>query len=122
MNVSLRPVASWSNSTMMYHVFVRVPFARVFCLPQGSSYMQSIMCRSDCYMYAVEGSILNFVTGTLKGVGGGGVGDYTSLNRPYWVLIMGTKAPYSPSPYPHEGPYDFAWLGNIAKHARTILL
>ena len=44
--------------------------------------------------------------GTLRGVGGRGVGDYTSLNRPYWVLIMGIKAPYPPSPYPPKGPYE----------------
>ena len=30
-----------------------------------------------------------------------GVGDYTSLNRPDYVLIIGIKAPYPP-----KGPYD----------------
>ena len=48
-----------------------------------------------------------YVIGTLRGVGGRGVGDYTSLNRPYEVLIMGIKAPYPPSPYPPKGPYDY---------------
>ena len=43
---------------------------------------------------------------TLRGVGGGGVGDYTSLNRPYYcILIMGIKAPY-PAPYPTKGRFE----------------
>ena len=29
--------------------------------------------------------------GTLRGVRGRGVGDYTSLNRPYWVLFVDIK-------------------------------
>ena len=33
---------------------------------------------------------------TLRGVRGRGVGDYTSLNRPYQVLTMGMKAPLPP--------------------------
>ena len=37
--------------------------------------------------------------GSLRGVGGRGVGDYTSLNMPYYVLSMGMKAPYPPPPY-----------------------
>ena len=39
-------------------------------------------------------------------LGGRGVGDYTSLNRPFRGLIMGIKAPYPRSPYPPKGPYD----------------
>ena len=35
------------------------------------------------------------------GVGGRGVGDHTSLNKPCQVLIM---APYPPPPYPPKGP------------------
>ena len=35
---------------------------------------------------------------------GRGVGDYTSLNRPDEVLIMGIKAPYPPSPSPLRVP------------------
>ena len=42
--------------------------------------------------------------GTLRGFRG--VGDYTSLNRPFWVLSMGIKAPYSPTPSPPKGPYE----------------
>ena len=41
------------------------------------------------------------IIGTLKGVGGRGVGDYTSLKKPYKVLIMGVKAGCPP-----KGPYD----------------
>ena len=36
------------------------------------------------------------IIGTLAGVGGREVGDYTSLNRPCQVLIIGIKAPYPP--------------------------
>ena len=43
--------------------------------------------------------------GTLRGVRGSRVGDYTSLNRPYEVLIMGIAAPYPP-----KGPYDKPYL------------
>ena len=46
------------------------------------------------------------LTGTLRGVGGGELGDYTSLNRPYQVLIIGFKAPYPPSPYFPKGPHE----------------
>ena len=52
--------------------------------------------------------------GTLRGVRGRGVGDYTSLNRPYQVFIMCIKAPYPSSPYPPKGPYEFKvrfWAG-----------
>ena len=35
------------------------------------------------------------IIGILSGVGGRGVGDYTSLNSPYYVLIMGS---YSKTP------------------------
>ena len=41
------------------------------------------------------------IIGTLRGGGGG---DYTSLNRPYEVLIMPPTPP--PSPYPSTGPHD----------------
>ena len=44
---------------------------------------------------------MGLIIGTLRGVRGSGVGDYTSLNRPYWVLVMGIKAPY-----PSKGPYE----------------
>ena len=38
--------------------------------------------------------------GPFRGVKGRAVGDYTSLNRPYYVLIMGITAPYPPLPLP----------------------
>ena len=46
--------------------------------------------------------------GTLRGVRGRGrgVGDYTSLNRPYRVLIMGIRPPTPPPPYAPKGPCD----------------
>ena len=47
-----------------------------------------------------------FFIGTLRGVG-----DYTSLNRPYQVLIICIKAPYPQPPYPPKGPCDFLGLG-----------
>ena len=47
-----------------------------------------------------------FIIGTLRGVRGRGVGDYTSLNRPYYVLIMAIKAP--------KGPYDFVQVTTIS--------
>ena len=40
------------------------------------------------------------IIGTPRGLRGRGVGDYTSLNGPYSVLIMDIKAP-------PKGPYDY---------------
>ena len=59
----------------------------------------------------------SLIIGTLRGVGGRGVGDYTSLNRPYQVLVMGIKAPYPPPPTPLKGPYDLRTLTIL--HHRT---
>ena len=46
--------------------------------------------------------------GTLRGEE-----DYTSLNRPYKVLIVGIMGPCPPSPYPPKGPYDMDLLLTI---------
>ena len=46
-----------------------------------------------------------FIIGTLRGVRGRGVGDYSSFNEP-----SGIEAPYSP-PYPTKGPYEFRAFG-----------
>ena len=54
----------------------------------------------------LEGCVVPLFIGTLRGVGGMGVGDCISLHRLYEVLIMGIKAPYPPSPYPPRGPYE----------------
>ena len=63
-----------------------------------------------------------FIIGTLSGVGGegGGVGDYTSLNKPYEVLIMCIKAPYPPTPYAPKGLYGFTLQPCQAAH-RAVL-
>ena len=47
-----------------------------------------------------------YVIGTLRGVRGEGVGDDTSLNSAFWVLVTGSKAPHPPPVYPGKGPYD----------------
>ena len=56
------------------------------------------------------------IIGTLRGLGGRGVGDYTSLNRPYYVLIIGI--PLTPPPYPLRVPMMQASLrlGSLKQH------
>ena len=51
-------------------------------------------------VYAVKELWLPVLIGILRGVGGRGVGDYTSFNWPYYVLIMGIKAPTPLPPTP----------------------
>ena len=59
-----------------------------------------------CYDTARPHRVQATVIGTLRGGRGRGVGDYTSLNKPYHVLIISAKAPYPPTPLPPKGPYD----------------
>ena len=42
-----------------------------------------------CLQIQARPAHFGIVTGTLSGAG-----DYTSLNRPYYVLTVGIKAPY----------------------------
>ena len=54
---------------------------------QGPGYTDDVTTGSELLSYRrLE------VIGMLRGVGGRGVGDYTSLNKPYLALIMGIKA------------------------------
>ena len=46
------------------------------------------------------------IIGTLRGVRGRGVEDYTSLNRRYLALLWALRPRTPPSPYPPKGPYE----------------
>ena len=47
-----------------------------------------------------------YIIGTLRGVGGGGVGGLNAHNKDLIRPIYGSIVPYPPPPYPPKGPYE----------------